>query len=114
MSERDNDAIAEAGRIASEMLERSLMKAVGVVEAELARVVRAGEADIARLAGSIVEILAKISAAQSVELWLQLILADVPGARWARQYDRRRHRGSSRRCVADRPRSVRPSRPVWL
>ena len=65
MDEKDDNAIAEAGRIASEALERSLMKAVGAVEAELARVVRAGEADIARLAGSIVEILTKISATQS-------------------------------------------------
>jgi hypothetical protein len=65
MNEKDDEAIAEAGRVASEALERSLMKAVGSVEAELSRVVRAGEADIARLAGSIVEILARISAAQS-------------------------------------------------
>jgi hypothetical protein len=64
MNENDDDAIAEAGRIASEMLERSLMKAVGAVEAELARVVRTGEADIARLAGSVMEILAKVSTAR--------------------------------------------------
>jgi len=64
MNENDDDAIAEAGRVASEMLERSLMKAVGAVEAELARVVRTGEADIARLAGAIVEILAKVSTAR--------------------------------------------------
>ncbi len=39
-------AFAERSRAAAEMLERSLMKAVGSVEAELARVVRTGESDL--------------------------------------------------------------------
>lgn len=56
-------AFAERSRAAAEMLERSLMKAVGSVEAELARVVRAGETDIERLAGLVVEIVARLGAA---------------------------------------------------
>ena len=56
-------AFAERSRAAAEMLERSLLKAVGAVETELARVVRTGETDIERLAGLVVEIVAKLSAA---------------------------------------------------
>ena len=53
-------AFEDQGRAAAEMLELSLMKAVGNVEAELARVVRAGEADLERLAALFAETLAKL------------------------------------------------------
>ncbi len=56
-------AFAERSRAAAEMLERSLLKAVGAVETELARVVRTGETDIERLAGLVVEIVARLGAA---------------------------------------------------
>ena len=64
MNSQDGGAppdIEEQSRIASEMLERSLMKAVGSVETELARVMRAGEADIDRLARRITETLAQLA-----------------------------------------------------
>ena len=51
----------EQSRVAGEMLERSLMKAVGTVETELARVVRSGEADLDRLARRITETLAQLA-----------------------------------------------------
>jgi hypothetical protein len=54
-------AVAEQSRMAAEMLERSLLGAVGRVETELARVVRTGEADLGRLAGLVVEIVAKLA-----------------------------------------------------
>lgn len=56
-------AFAERSRAAAEMLERSLLKAVGAVETELARVMRTGEMDIERLAGLVVEIVARLGAA---------------------------------------------------
>jgi hypothetical protein len=51
----------EQSRVAGEMLERSLLKAVGSVEAELTRVMRTGEADIERLAQRIAETLARLA-----------------------------------------------------
>jgi hypothetical protein len=51
----------EQSRMAGEMLERSLMRAVNSVETELARVVRTGEADLDRLARRITETLAQLA-----------------------------------------------------
>jgi hypothetical protein len=51
----------EQSRVAGEMLERSLMKAVSSVETELGRVVRTGEADLERLARKIAETLAQLA-----------------------------------------------------
>jgi hypothetical protein len=54
-------ALEERSRVAAEMLERSLLRALGNVEAELARVVRTGEADLERLAVLFIETLAKLA-----------------------------------------------------
>lgn len=51
----------EQSRIAGEMLERSLLRAVSSVETELERVVRTGEADLERLARKIVETLVQLA-----------------------------------------------------
>ena len=56
-------AVDERSRVAAEMLERSLMNAVGRVETELGRVMRTGEADLERLAGLVVEIVARLATA---------------------------------------------------
>jgi hypothetical protein len=63
MNNQDGGApdFEEQSRAASEMLERSLMKAVGSVETELTRVMRAGEADLDRLARRITETLAQLT-----------------------------------------------------
>jgi hypothetical protein len=55
------DELEEQARVAGEMLERSLMKAVSSVESELARVVRTGEADLDRLARKVAETLAQLA-----------------------------------------------------
>lgn len=54
-------ALRDHSRVAAEMLEQSLMTAVGNVEAELARVVRTGEADLERLAALFIETIAKLA-----------------------------------------------------
>lgn len=56
---------ADEAQAMADLLERSLLKAVGSVEAELARVMRAGEADIERLARTVVEILGQLGAAST-------------------------------------------------
>jgi phage-related minor tail protein len=53
--------LEEHSRLAGEMLERSLLRAVSSVEAELQQVVRTGEADLNRLAARIAETLAKLA-----------------------------------------------------
>ena len=63
--DRQNDGappdFEEQSRVAGELLERSLMRAVSSVETELARVVRTGEADLDRLARRITETLAQLA-----------------------------------------------------
>ena len=54
-------AFEDRSRVAAEMLEQSLMKALGNVEAELARVVRTGEADLERLAALFIETIARLA-----------------------------------------------------
>jgi hypothetical protein len=62
---RQNEGVApdfeEQSRAAGEMLEQSLLKAVSTVESELTRVLRAGEADLERLARRIAETLAQLA-----------------------------------------------------
>lgn len=52
---------ADQAQAAADALERSLLKAVGTVEAELSRVVRTGEDDLNRLARMIAETLARLT-----------------------------------------------------
>lgn len=54
-------ALEDRSRVAAEMLEQSLMRALGNVEAELARVVRTGEADLERLAALFIETIARLA-----------------------------------------------------
>jgi hypothetical protein len=66
MDIEDDDAtraLEERSRIAAEVLERSLLRALGNVEAELARVVRTGEADLERLAVLFIDTLTKLAGA---------------------------------------------------
>lgn len=51
----------EQSRVAGEVLERSLLRAVSSAESELARVVRSGEAELDRLALRITETLAQLA-----------------------------------------------------
>lgn len=75
----------EQSRLAGEMLERSLLRAVSSVEAELQRVVRTGEADLDRLAARIAETLAKL-AVDSVFGGAGGDAADRPGAASTNQF----------------------------
>ena len=59
----EDDALEERARVAGEMLEWSLMMAVGTVEAELSRVMRTGEADLERLAAMVLEVVDRLSRA---------------------------------------------------
>lgn len=60
-NERVLPDIEEQSRAASEMLERSLLQAVNSVEVELSRVMRAGEADVERLAQRIAQTVAQLA-----------------------------------------------------
>jgi phage-related minor tail protein len=53
--------LEEQSRVAGEMLERSLLRAVSSVETELTRVMRTGEADIERLAQRIAAMMAQLA-----------------------------------------------------
>lgn len=57
MVEEDGDH----AQTAADALERSLLKAVGNVEAELSRVLRTGESELDRLARMVAETLAKLA-----------------------------------------------------
>jgi hypothetical protein len=69
MNDKDGGLARMEGlsREAAEMLERSLLAAVGSVEAEISRVVRRGESDLERMALKFAETLAKVALEGGIE-----------------------------------------------